>query len=301
MAILFVSLLFSCGSNDKTNGDAELKTATPVTITKISTGSLSETIELSATSFFLQKTLVKASTAGYINDLKIKLGDFVSKGQILFVIKSKEATSLGNAINKIDSSFHFKGITEVKSPTSGYVSELNYANGDFVQEGEQISVVNDATSFAFVLNIPYEQIALLKNNSAVQLHLSDGKILNATIDKSMPTVDAATQTQNILLRVQSPEMIPENLIAKVLLVKSKKENAVTLPKGAVLSSETQNKFWVMKLVNDTTAVKIPITKGIESTDAIEILSPTFSTDDKFLLTGNYGLSDTASVQIENEK
>lgn len=83
----------------------------------------------------------------------------------------------------------------MKSPTSGYISELNYANGDFVQEGEQISIINDASSFAFVLKIPYEQISLLKNNSTVQLHLPDGNILNAIIDKSMPTVDATTNTK----------------------------------------------------------------------------------------------------------
>lgn len=109
------------------------------------------------------------------------------------------------------------------------------------------------------------------------------------------------QTQNILLRVQSDEMIPENLIAKVLLVKTEKQNAVILPREAVLASETQNEFWVIKLLNDSTAIKISVIKGIESSDAIEIISPTFSADDKFLLTGNYGLPDTASVHIENEK
>lgn len=301
LILFFLSVfIFSCG-NSTTIDSVEIKEATPVTVTKISSGALSETIELSATSSFLQKTLVKSNSSGYINDLKTKPGEFVSKGQILFTIKSKEATSLGNVINKIDSSFHFKGITEVKSPTSGYISELNYANGDFVQEGEQISIINDASSFAFVLKIPYEQISLLKNNSTVQLHLPDGNILNAIIDKSMPTVDATTQTQNILLRVQSDEMIPENLIAKVLLVKTEKQNAVILPREAVLASETQNEFWVIKLLNDSTAIKISVIKGIESSDAIEIISPTFSADDKFLLTGNYGLPDTASVHIENEK
>ena len=298
---LFSSLIFSCGEEDDKADSSKIKNATPVTITSITQGALTQTVELSATSSFQQKTIVKANSTGYLADLNIRSGDFINKGETLFTIKSKEAASIGNTINKIDSSFHFKGVSEMKSPVSGYISEVNFSAGDFVQEGEQVLTVSDASSFAFVLSIPYEQISLLKNNSSLVLHLPDGSTLNGTLDKAMPMVDAATQTQNILIRVQSNQMIPENLIAKVELVKSKKENAVTLPSDAVLSDETQKEFWVFKLMNDSTAVKIPIEKGVENGDAVEILSPEFSSTDKFLLTGNYGLPDTAIVQIENNK
>ena len=35
----------------------------------------------------------------------------------------------------------------------------------------------------------------------------------------------------------------------------------------------------------------------ETIEKIEIVSPKFSTSDKFLLTGNYGLADTAKIKI----
>jgi len=53
----------------------------------------------------------------------------------------------------------------------------------------------------------------------------------------------------------------------------------------------------MKLMDDSTAVKVPVEKGLEINDKIEIRSPRFSVSDKFLLTGNYGLADTARVKI----
>jgi hypothetical protein len=53
----------------------------------------------------------------------------------------------------------------------------------------------------------------------------------------------------------------------------------------------------MKLINPTTAIKVPITKGIEVGDRVEILSPKFSPQDKIVATGNYGLPDTAKVKI----
>ena len=53
----------------------------------------------------------------------------------------------------------------------------------------------------------------------------------------------------------------------------------------------------MKLTDSSTAVKVPVTKGMETSDRIEILTPEFSVSDKFLLTGNYGLADTAKIKI----
>jgi len=42
---------------------------------------------------------------------------------------------------------------------------------------------------------------------------------------------------------------------------------------------------------------VPIIRGIETTDRVEVISPQFSTDDKFILTGNFGLPDTAKIKI----
>ena len=53
----------------------------------------------------------------------------------------------------------------------------------------------------------------------------------------------------------------------------------------------------MKLLNDSVAVKTDIKKGIESADNIEILKPMLNDSDRIILTGNYGLSDTAKINI----
>ena len=60
-----------------------------------------------------------------------------------------------------------------------------------------------------------------------------------------------------------------------------RDHAMSLPKAAVLSDETQTNFWVMKMTDSTTAIKIPVKTGIETSDRIEIFSPVFSTQIKF--------------------
>ncbi len=113
----------------------------------------------------------------------------------------------------------------------------------------------------------------------------------------MPAVDTAAQTQGVVIEIPAGKQIPENLVATARLIHTEKQNAQSLPKSAVLSNETQTEFWVMKLINPTTAVKVPVTKGIEIGERVEILTPKFAKDDKIVVTGNYGLSDTAKVKI----
>jgi hypothetical protein len=97
--------------------------------------------------------------------------------------------------------------------------------------------------------------------------------------------------------VNPPSPLPQNLIAKVRIVKGSKNNAPSLPKEALLTDEAQSNFWVMKMIDSTTAVKVPVIKGMETGDRVEIIRPLFTISDKILLSGNYGLPDTAKVKI----
>ncbi len=56
----------------------------------------------------------------------------------------------------------------------------------------------------------------------------------------------------------------------------------------------------MKMIDSTTAVKVPVTIGLVTSGQVEITSPILKPSDQILLTGNYGLPDTAKVIIENK-
>jgi multidrug efflux pump subunit AcrA (membrane-fusion protein) len=103
---LFVGLLvYGCNSapTDDSNDTPEVRT--PVTVTSVSEVPLNEYLELNATSTFLQQNFVKSNLNGYIQKSNIKFGDRVRRGEVLFILKTKEASAIGNAVNKLDSSF----------------------------------------------------------------------------------------------------------------------------------------------------------------------------------------------------
>ncbi len=300
IVFFFCAIFFiSCSQKSSANADeTAAETRVPVTVTSISFAPLEEAVELNATSTYLQTNIVKSNLIGYIQKAYIKYGDLVKRGQTLFILKTKEATAIGNSVNKLDPDFKFSGVNVIKSDVSGYVSEVNHQAGDYVQDGEQLAVINDAKSFVFVMNMPYEYKMYISAGKQLQLMLPDGERLLATVQSSLPLMDSISQTQAVSLKINYAHSIPVNLVAKVKIVKESKTAAPALEKKAVLSDETQSNFWVMKMINDSTAVKVPVKTGMESGDKIEIISPDFSVKDKILLSGNYGLSDTALVTIQ---
>ena len=301
--LLLMLLVASCKNNAADASDEDVApedVVTPVTVTHPTHGNMQETVEINAVASYLLKTFVKANAIGYLQVANIHLGQFVTKGQTLFVIKTKEAEALGNTINSIDSSLHFSGTIRVTAPGSGYITQLTYTAGNYVQDGEQLAEITDTKSFAFILDLPYELKPYLPLNQTVQLRLPDSTVLQGYVQSALPTVDSVAQTQRFIIKVNTNKLIPENLIAKVSLIKEIKPNTVALPKDAVLSNEEQTEFWIMQLINDSTAVKVPVQKGIEKNNQVEILSPPLNDSASILLTGNYGLEDTAKVKLVQE-
>jgi len=296
--VMALMLLFAC-SPAKTGDDedADVTSQTPVVVTTVDESPMADYIDLNATTVFQQKNYVKANANGYIQLVNAKPGQFVNKGALLFTIKTKEAQSIGNSINILDTTFKFSGVNRIKAAEHGFITQLNHQVGDYVQDGEQLAIISDESSFAFVLQLPYELRSLVKVGNEIPLTLPDGEKLNGRVSSLLPSVDTLSQTQGVVIKVNSSHPIPENLVAKARIVKTAKANTTSLPKSAVLANETQTDFWIMKLINDTLAVKVPITKGIETTDRIEIVSPKFSPNDRIITSGNYGLADTAKIKI----
>jgi len=273
-------------------------TGTPVTVTTVSNSPLNDSIELNAVSAFLQKSYVKANSNGYLQSNNAYPGKYVEAGQTLFTLKTKEAQSIGNAIRQLDSTLQFSGVNTIRAGQHGYITQLDHQSGDYVQDGEQLAVISDRNSFVFLLNLPYELRPAVLGKRNVSLILPDGVRLTGTIGAIMPTVDSASQTQNIVIRVNGATAIPENLIAKVRILRTSRPSAQSLPRAALLTDETEANFWVMKMIDSTTAVKVPVKTGLETPDRVEVLSPVFAPGDKILVTGNYGLPDTAKVKVE---
>ncbi|WP_347159151.1 efflux RND transporter periplasmic adaptor subunit [Pontibacter chitinilyticus] len=296
-------LLAGCSSSsaDETADDTEEATIkTPVTVTTVADTAISETIDLNAVSSYQQKNTVKAATDGYIQRVFVKQGERVKAGAPLFTLKTKEAQVLGDLMTQ-DPALHFNGLITVKAPAAGVVLELNHQDGDYVNDGEQLAIISDSQSFVFLVNVPFELNQYTAIGTKVSITLADSTIIPGTVAAKLSAMNAATQTQQFVVKPQTDMMLPENLQAVVSLTKNAKTNTSVLPKAAVLTNETMDAYWVMRLLNDTTAVRTPVKTGITTEDKVEILQPDFAPTERILTSGNYGLPDTAYVIVQNHQ
>lgn len=269
-----------------------------VRVVRIATQVIDDNISLPATSTYPSKSGVTAPLAGYITAVRVRLGDRVAAGQVLFELETKERRALGREAERIDPSLRGFGLVTVKAPASGIVSLLDRQQaGDYVLEGAPLCTVAESSQLVFQLSLPYEYHSMAANHPTVSILLPDGSRLTGTVQAPLASV-GTSQAEIYLVKPINPRgIIPENLVVQVLLAKAPHSAAQVLPASCVLADETLHNFWVMKLINDSTAIKVPVQVGVQSPDAIEVISPKFGPQDKILSVGNYGLADTAKVTV----
>lgn len=292
---IFSALIISCSSEPKTNS-AET-TGTPVKVASPSIVSMTDYMSFNANTVFMKKEIVRSTFQGFIQKVYKNIGDYVNAGDVVFQIITKEAYATDSLRVKLSDEI-FSGVVNIKSKTSGILTELNYNVGDFVSDGEQLAVISNPNSLAVLLNVPYQHTSKIKLNSNCILIFPNAKQINGIISKSLPSVDPVSQTQTFLIDFGDGKEIPANLNIEVKIPVNVIKNAVVLPKSSVQTDETLTEFWIMKLINDTTAVKVPITKGIENDSLVQIIKPNLSLSEKVIVDGAYGLPDTSKVVVK---
>lgn len=296
--LIISALLTACHAAPPAE-EAAPEVRTPVTITTVDLGAISDSFTLSATSAYTIKTAVKAPATGYLRQINVKIGDYVQTGQVLYTLQTKESAAFRNS--PLDTILRFDGRFEVRASASGIVTQVDKQREDYVTDGEQVYIIAQRSSLAFLLNVPYELNRYIHVGGTVRIDLPDHTSISGTIQSPLAMMDAASQTQSFVVKPLVEKEVPENLIARISIAKEVKAFTTIIPKEAIVADETQLNYWVMKLINDTTAVKVPVQKGIETSNDVEITSPHFLPNDRLVLTGQYGLADTAAIEIINAK
>lgn len=291
-------VLASCGNSKDSSSQQTALPKTSVEITHVQLGSVSDELILFGTTIYLKRNMVTAPIPAFITNVKVKLGDKVNQGDVLYELESKERRALGNNASKVDTSLTNFGMIKVKASASGIISTLDKQQpGDYVLEGAQLCTIAESNDLVFQVNVPFEFTPFTKQGKNCIVLLPDNTVHVASFTKSLTAMNAMAQTQTVLAKTNENLFLPENLIVKISINKGTNDRKQVLPKACVLSDEMMKEFWVMKLINDSTAVKFPVMIGNRNKDKVEVISPQFNPNDKIISTGNYGLSDTALVRI----
>lgn len=251
-------------------------------------------ISFNGKTIYLKKNLVVSPISGYIVTARTKFGEEVSRDEILYEIQTRESKALGSDATSSGSI----GTIKVTAPSEGFINEImiNETGGYIVEGGSLCSIVNNR-DLMIQLNVPFEYNAMLKSGKKCKIVLSDNSVVNGFVYRILSVIDETNQTQSVLIKPETSRELPENLNLNIQFVNDQHNLSLLVPRSSLMTNETQNEFWVMKIIGDSLAVKIPVIRGIESDNLSEVNSPLLNKSDLVISEGAYGLPDSTIVKI----
>ena len=290
-----VLLLYACSGTPQTAADAEVKSMPLVSIVKPVSHSFSNIITFNAVTQYQQKSVIRAGITGYLSHRGWKTGDHVNAGQIYCTITSKEQEALKN-IDKTGILEKFRAPLKITSGTSGIITAVNFQNNDYVTEGDVLANLVQTSSLVLLVNVPVEYLGKVHSGTACTVIMPDGKQIGSRLQAGLPTADPAVQTQSFIVSLGSSSL-PEGANLKVMVPLSNVQQGMAVPVSAVQADETQEHFWVFKLVGGR-AYKVDVQAGKISPDSLqEITTDKINLNDQIITTGAYGLADSAKVKL----
>ena len=287
-------LVFISCSHPEKDEEAAKNSKAQVKVTNIKKGRITDYLELSGKTTYLNKTSISSPITGYVSKVNVEPGSRVNKGDLLFEIMTQEAYMLKDNDSIMRS---FKPVI-IHSPVKGIINRLDVVKSPvFVEKNSELCSIVDVNDLQVKAEVPYEYRKLAEPGRNCIVELPDKSEYNAVFYNILLDMNPQSQTMKVLLRIRSASLIPENMVVRVLIDKNDKREKQILPKTCVLSDELMKEYWVMKIINDSTAVKVPVKTGRQNHDEVEILFPEFNENDRIINEGGYGLADTSYVEI----
>lgn len=279
-------VLISCGSG--ATKETKMHTLIPVKTTRLKPGSIQKQTYLNGVTRYLKKSTIVAPASAYVKKVNVQYGKKIAKNELLYELQTKEGMALNNAIGKI----------KVNAFSPGTVVDIAINQpGNFVTEGAPLCTLVAEKDVVIQLNVPFAFNKLVKEGTKYPVLLPDSSTIQAVVTQILPSVNAVDQTQTVFLKPIQTRPLPENLNVLIKFVLAKKDSAILLDKQAVLANEEQTRFWVMKIVNDSLALQVSITKGIENDSLVEVLNGNVNQNDLIISEGAYGLPDSTLVKV----
>ncbi len=248
---------------------------------------------------YQQREDIKATLTGYVSWMPYNLGDKIQRGQQFAAIRTKEQDALNDAM-KIDSSLaKFTKPVRVTSNATGVISKLKVVPDDYVSEGDILATISQPNTLVVQVSVPFEYSEKVEIGKACTILIPGHADIDAKISGRLTSTDSVGQAQHYLVRLKDV-LLPENLNVQVKIVSAKAENALSIPKEALQTNELLTQYWVLKVIDDTLAVRKNVKPLLESDSLVQIQSDGLRSGDMIVSEGGYQMQDSTRVSISKE-
>ena len=328
---LAVSILAACGGKNTGSAAPEAERATLVSTAEAEIMEVPQTEVYSSTVEAYAINNIAPQTGGRIQTIKVDVGSFVGKGQILATMDAAQLDQsrlkLANdstELSRLRSLYEEGGVsksdfdaaemafnvsrrsynnleenTYLRSPISGVVTARNYDRGD-LYSGQPIFVVQQITPVKLLVGVSESDYTKVKVGNVVEVTADalPGKTFTGKINKIYPTMDAMTHTFVTEILVQnSDRALRPGMFARVK-VEFGVNNSVVVPEESVVKMEGSGQRCVYLLRPEGVVESALVKLGRHIDGKYEILEG-LSEGDVVTVKGSTSLKDGGKVQVVN--
>ena len=310
-----VVLAASCGNNEKKTETAAVEVAAPsVAVTKVFVREVPQMATYTSTVQAYVKNNIAPQSGNRIKAIKVDVGDFVSKGQILaemdqIQLQQVEMQMKNNEIeyNRLKGLYEVGGLSKsdldaielaynvsktsyenllenyvLRSPITGVVTARNYDVGDMYTMSAPLFTVEQIVPVKLLVGISESDYSKVKKGDKVEIAADalPGKTFEGKINKIYPTVDPATRTFTVEVVVNNGKRELRPGMFTRVTVNFGVNNNVVIPDVAVVKQQGSGERFVYVLNEDGTVSYQKIVLGRRMGAEYEVLE---------------GLADSATV------
>jgi multidrug efflux pump subunit AcrA (membrane-fusion protein) len=188
--------------------------------------------------------------------------------------------------------------SEIRSPIDGVVTDGPWYPGMMPQAGAPLVTVMDLSQMIAKAHIPQNQAALLKKGDEASIKVAGAEEdVKGKVVLVSPALDPGSTTVEIWVQAPNPKgVLKAGSSASLSMIAKTVPNALTVPAEALVTDE-EGKKTVMVVGSDGKAHKREVETGVQTADAIQIVSGV-KAGEQVVSTGAYGLPDNTKLKIE---
>lgn len=184
----------------------------------------------------------------------------------------------------------------IRAPISGVISERMIKVGNMIPVNQAAFRITQFDPLLAVLHVPEREMNKIRVGQPAKLHVDvyGNESFDGKVERISPVVDAATGTVKVTVEMHaSAQRLKPGMFGRVSILYDRHENALLLPKDALVSEDAEQSVFVIK---EGKASKVAVSTGFINSHYIEVLQG-ISDGDQVVTTGQATLKDGAKVEI----
>ena len=190
--------------------------------------------------------------------------------------------------------------TEVRAPISGTITQRMVSVGDTVTVNQHLFAMVDFDSIVARVYVPEKELARLEPGQPARIvapALGVDSTYRGTIDRLSPVVDPRSGTVKVTVAIPRQQGLRPGMYVDVKLVTAVRDDAVLVPKRALVYDDDQT--FVYRMTEEKRVERVYVVAALQNETMVEPRGG-LEAGDAVVVAGQAGLKDGALVRLAGE-